>query len=63
VWGEGPLTVFRDGMRYEGGWARDDPEQMLQLYDEAGDPLALKPGPSWIEVVPTGFDGLSTATP
>jgi hypothetical protein len=62
VWGEGPLTVFRDGIRYEGGWTRDDPEQMLQLYDGAGDPLALKPGPSWIEVVPIGFDGLSTAT-
>jgi len=60
VWGEGPASLFRDGRRYEGGWSRSDPEQMLQFADEAGNSLFFKPGNTWFEVVPLGFDRLTT---
>lgn len=62
IWGEGPLSVFRDGQRFEGKWTRTNPEQMLQFWDMSGNPLYLKPGQTWFEMVPIGFDRL-TVTP
>ena len=58
VWGEGPLSVFRDGQRFEGRWARWDPETMLAFTDLDGNTMYLKPGQSWFEMVPIGFDRL-----
>ncbi len=58
IWGEGPLSLFRDGQRYEGRWHRNDPQDMLTFTDMAGHVLPLKPGQSWFEVVPIGFDKL-----
>lgn len=60
VWGDGPASLFRDGRRYEGGWTRTDPQQMLQFADASGNPLYFKPGNTWFEVVPLGFDKLTT---
>ncbi len=60
VWGEGPASLFRDGKRYEGHWTRLDPEQMLQFTDLNGNVLVFKPGQTWFEMVPIGFDRLYT---
>jgi hypothetical protein len=56
VWGEGPATLFRNGQRIEGHWSRLDPEQMLQFTDLNGNILYLKPGTTWFEMLPLGFD-------
>lgn len=51
--GEGPIQLFRDGVMVEGVWRRDKASQLTQFYDKAGNPLALKPGQTWIEILPT----------
>ena len=58
VWGEGPLTIFRDGQRYEGRWRRENEEEMLTFYDQEGNILPLAPGNSFFQMVPLGFTGL-----
>ncbi|GAB4472040.1 MAG: DUF3048 domain-containing protein [Anaerolineae bacterium] len=60
IWGEGPASLFRDGQRYEGRWSRLDPEQMLAFTDLEGNILYFKPGRTWFEMVPIGFDRLFT---
>ncbi len=54
VWGSGPVLIFRDGTMYNGFWKRDERHQMLTFYDGTGAPLPLKPGNSWIQLVPLG---------
>jgi len=51
--GQGPVQLFRDGVMVEGVWRRDDTFQLTQFYDEQGNPLLLKPGQSWVELLPT----------
>lgn len=58
IWGEGPVSIFRDGQRFDGRWQRLDPDHMLTFYDENGRSLPLAPGPSFFQIVPSGFDGL-----
>jgi hypothetical protein len=58
IWGEGPATLFRDGLRIEGRWQRADPSNMLVFYDLNGAVLPLKPGNTWFQLVPLGFDQL-----
>lgn len=58
IWGEGPVSLFRDGQRYDGRWQRYDSDHMLTFYDLDGNPLPLAPGNSAIQLVPLGFDRL-----
>jgi hypothetical protein len=58
IWGEGPVTIFRDGQRFNGRWQRLDPDHMLTFTDPDGNPLPLAPGPSFFQIVPSGFDEL-----
>ena len=51
--GSGKLLLFRDGTVTEGTWKKDSPTARTQFLDTGGNPLALNPGPIWIEVVPT----------
>lgn len=51
--GEGPIQLFRDGVMVEGVWRRNEAAELTRFYDKASTPLALKPGQSWIEVLPT----------
>ncbi|MBI4771533.1 MAG: DUF3048 domain-containing protein, partial [Chloroflexi bacterium] len=55
-WGEGPALLLRDGQAFEGRWQRPAREGLFALVDAAGDPLPLKPGQTWFEMV-----GLETA--
>jgi hypothetical protein len=58
IWGEGPVSIFRNGLRIDGSWRRQDPSHMITFYDQAGNLLPLSPGNSFIEVIPLGFDRL-----
>jgi hypothetical protein len=55
--GEGRAQVFRDGVVMEGLW-RDDGSQTPEFVFANGEPIPLKRGNSWIEVVPTDYEVL-----
>ncbi|MEA3308182.1 MAG: DUF3048 domain-containing protein [Chloroflexota bacterium] len=52
VWGTGSALLFRDGKMYQGYWKRQEREDMLTFQDTSGNPLPLKPGNSWFQLVP-----------
>jgi hypothetical protein len=53
LWGNGPAVIFRDGQAFEGLWARPKRDEMLVFRDPTGQvPIPLKPGNTWIELVP-----------
>jgi hypothetical protein len=53
LWGTGPMLLFRDGQVYRGLWARPERDEMLLLRDPTGQtPVPLKPGNTWVELVP-----------
>jgi hypothetical protein len=56
IWGEGPATIYRDGLRYDGIWRRLDNRHMLTFHTIEGDLLPLSPGKTFFEVVPDDFD-------
>jgi hypothetical protein len=51
--GQGKVRLFRDGVQSVGTWQRASAGDLIQFYDQAGRPLALKPGNSWVQIVPT----------
>ena len=62
IWGEGPVSIFRDGRRYDGIWRRSDRHDLLSFWSSEGDErIPLKPGNSWFQMVPLGFTGLVVA--
>lgn len=50
--GTGNATLFRDGQAFDMTWARTDPYALFQFTAAGGQPINLKPGNIWIEVVP-----------
>lgn len=53
LWGTGPAVIFRDGLAYEGLWARPNRDDMVVFRDPSGQqPIPLKPGNTWIQLVP-----------
>jgi len=59
IWGEGPVSIFRDGQRYDGIWRRWHRDDMLSFWTKDGSQrLPLKPGNSWFQMAPLGFIGL-----
>lgn len=50
--GEGKASIFRDGVAILAFWRRNKLTDMMQMVDAAGKPILLKPGNSWIEIVP-----------
>ncbi|MCP5094599.1 MAG: DUF3048 domain-containing protein, partial [Chloroflexi bacterium] len=59
IWGEGPVSIFRDGQRFDGRWRRDHPSHMITFYDLEGNILPLAPGNTFFQIVPLGFDRLT----
>ncbi|MCB0077115.1 MAG: DUF3048 domain-containing protein [Anaerolineales bacterium] len=53
LWGSGPATLFRDGLRWDVTWRREGENALLRVVDAAGTPLPLRPGQSVIHIVPT----------
>lgn len=56
LWGEGPVRVFRDGVEIGGRWVRGADLGNFELIDVNGDKIPLKPGNTWIELVPIKGD-------
>lgn len=52
--GSGPVTVLRDGVQLTGTWRRPGPDAGTRLVDAAGRDIALRPGPTWVLLVPAG---------
>jgi hypothetical protein len=48
--GSGDAVVFANGRRVEGTWTRDSPTSRFTL-EANGEPIAIPPGRTWIEVV------------
>ncbi len=62
IWGEGPVSIFRDGQRYDGIWRRADRHELLSFWTQDGSQrIPLKPGNSWFQMVPLGFTGLEVS--
>lgn len=53
VWPEGDAIVLRDGVRYEGRWLRPSRPDLMRFQTNAGGILYLKPGNSWVQLMPT----------
>jgi hypothetical protein len=51
--GHRPVWVLRDGRVIRGTWRRGAYSKPLELLDAAGKPIALKPGRTWIELLPS----------
>ncbi len=55
LWGEGPAKIFRDGQGYELTWSRPKRHDLITFIDSEGNRFPLKPGNSWIQLVPLDF--------
>ncbi|NLG27250.1 MAG: DUF3048 domain-containing protein [Chloroflexi bacterium] len=53
--GEGRAQVCRDGVVQEARWARMATNEPIQYYDAAGKLIPLKPGQTWIQLVPVDY--------
>jgi len=55
LWGEGPARILRDGQIYELKWSRSNRQDLVTFIDSQGNRFPLKPGNSWIQLVPLDF--------
>jgi len=63
LWDSNRAVIFRDGVRIDAFWQHWEREDMLTLTDEQGNPIPLKIGNTFFEVVPTeGVDIAVAAT-
>jgi len=51
--GSGPLEVFRNGLEVTGTWRRSSLEAPTRLVASNGSTIALQPGETWVELVPS----------
>jgi hypothetical protein len=49
----GPALIFRSGMEISGSWSRSSLSQATQFSTSTGQPIALQPGQTWVELVPS----------
>jgi hypothetical protein len=61
--GQGAAWVFADGKLIRGTWARSDRSQPTKYVDGAGAPVKLRPGSTWVELLPVGPDYPVQVTP
>ena len=52
--GEGDVWIFSDGTLRTGRWVRPDKAQPARYVDAAGATIPLRPGRTWVEVLPVG---------
>lgn len=50
--GSGPAQIFRNGAEISGTWNRASLSDNTSYLDPAGQPVALTPGQTWVELVP-----------
>jgi Protein of unknown function (DUF3048) N-terminal domain/Protein of unknown function (DUF3048) C-terminal domain len=46
--GKGAVTIYRDGRKIAGQWQRTKASGSLRFTDSSGEPIALKPGQTWV---------------
>jgi hypothetical protein len=51
--GHNPAWVLRDGKLIRGTWTRRKVGDPITLADAQGRPIALAPGRTWVELLPT----------
>jgi hypothetical protein len=61
--GSGPLTVLRDGVAITGTWQRATVKDPTTLTASNGSPIALQPGQTWVEIVPSTVPVTTTGPP
>jgi hypothetical protein len=54
--GSGRVQVCRDGVVVNGRWSQPSVGALVEYYDEAGKVIPLKPGKTWIQLVPPDAD-------
>jgi len=54
--GSGRAQICRDGLVIEGEWVQNAPDELIQYYDNMGKLIPLKPGVTWIQLVPPDYD-------
>jgi len=54
--GEGRAQIFRDGIMIEAKWSRGAVNDFVKYTYVDGSDVALRPGQTWIEVVPPDYD-------
>ena len=55
--GQGPVSVFRDGARFDGTWRRPSETAVTEFLNPDGSPLELRPGRTWIHLL-TGSEAV-----
>ena len=55
LFGSGRALIFRDGQAYVGSWRSDSRGDLPRFFDQNGVEVALKPGKSWISIVPPTY--------
>lgn len=55
LFGSGAAIVFRDGQAYPGTWRSESRGDLPRFYDANGAEISLKPGRTWISVVPPTY--------
>ncbi len=53
LWPRGEAVLLRDGRAYAVEWRRDSRYELLTLWTADGQPVPLKPGQTWVQVVRT----------
>jgi DUF3048 family protein len=54
--GTGAVVILRDGKRFDGTWTRGGTSDMYRFADSAGAAIPLRPGLTWIHIVPDDYD-------
>jgi DUF3048 family protein len=54
--GTGAVVILREGKRFDGTWTRGGASDMYKFADSAGVAIPLKPGLTWIHIVPEDYD-------
>src|SRR5438046_1261741 len=54
--GTGSVVILRDGKRFDGTWTRNGTTDLYRFADSAGAAILLKPGLTWIHIVPDDYD-------
>jgi hypothetical protein len=49
----GKLLLFRDGKVIKGTWRMGEVGDAPEYLTKSGDPMPFKPGPIWVELVPS----------
>jgi hypothetical protein len=54
--GSGRAVVIRDGVMIEGVWRRTALDAVILYWDADGEVIPLKPGKTWIELMPPDYE-------